>query len=117
VTSKRTPSKDELRQLRLAWRIVRAVKSNAIVLCKEDQAVGIGAGQMSRVEAVELAVSRAGARAKGSVLMPDGLEVAARAGVSAAIHPGGSRRDAEVLAVADASGMAVIVTGMRHFRH
>jgi phosphoribosylaminoimidazolecarboxamide formyltransferase / IMP cyclohydrolase len=124
VASKRTPSKDELRQLRLAWRIVRAVKSNAIVLCKDDQAVGIGAGQMSRVEAVELAVTRAGARAKGSVLasdaffpMPDGLEVAARAGVSAAIHPGGSRHDAEILAVADAAGMAVIVTGMRHFRH
>ena len=124
VASKRTPSKDELRQLRLAWRIVRAVKSNAIVLCKEDRAVGIGAGQMSRIEAVELAVSRAGARAKGSVLasdaffpMPDGLEVAARAGVSAAIHPGGSRKDADVLAAADAAGMAVIVTGMRHFRH
>ncbi|MGA8426808.1 MAG: bifunctional phosphoribosylaminoimidazolecarboxamide formyltransferase/IMP cyclohydrolase [Candidatus Dormiibacterota bacterium] len=124
VASKRTPTKDELRQLRLAWRIVRAVKSNAIVLCKEDRAVGIGAGQMSRVEAVELAVSRAGARAQGSVLasdaffpMPDGLEVAARAGVSAVIHPGGSRKDAEVLAAADAAGMAVIVTGMRHFRH
>jgi phosphoribosylaminoimidazolecarboxamide formyltransferase/IMP cyclohydrolase len=73
---------------------------------------------------VELAVSRAGARAKGSVLasdaffpMADGLEVAARAGVSAAIHPGGSRKDADVLAAADAAGMAVIVTGMRHFRH
>jgi phosphoribosylaminoimidazolecarboxamide formyltransferase/IMP cyclohydrolase len=124
VASKRTPTKEELRQLRLAWRIVRAVKSNAIVLCKDDRAVGIGAGQMSRVEAVELAVSRAGGRAKGSVLasdaffpMPDGLEVAAGAGVSAAIHPGGSRRDAEVLAAADAAGMAVIVTGMRHFRH
>jgi len=124
VASKRTPTKDELRQLRLAWRIVRAVKSNAIVLCKDDRAVGIGAGQMSRVEAVELAVSRAGARAEGSVLasdaffpMADGLEVAARAGISAAIHPGGSRKDADVLAAADAAGMAVIVTGMRHFRH
>jgi phosphoribosylaminoimidazolecarboxamide formyltransferase/IMP cyclohydrolase len=101
-----------------------AVKSNGIVLCRDDRAVGIGAGQMSRVEAVELAVSRAGERVKGSALasdaffpMPDGLEIAAQAGVSAAIHPGGSRRDAEVLAAADAAGMALVATGRRHFRH
>jgi phosphoribosylaminoimidazolecarboxamide formyltransferase/IMP cyclohydrolase len=124
VVSQRPPTEDEWSQLRLAWRIVMAVKSNAIVLCRDDRAVGIGAGQMSRVEAVELAVSRAGERVKGSALasdaffpMPDGLEIAAQAGVSAAIHPGGSRRDAEVLAAADAAGMALVATGRRHFRH
>ena len=124
VVSKRRPTDDEWRQLKLAWRIVRAVKSNAIVLCRDDRAVGIGAGQMSRVEAVELAVKRAGDRAQGTALasdaffpMPDGLEIAARAGVSAAIHPGGSVRDPQVLAAADAVGMALVVTGRRHFRH
>lgn len=124
VVSRRRPTEREWSQLRLAWKVVRGVKSNAIVLCQEDRAVGIGAGQMSRVEAVELAVSRAGSRAQGSVLasdaffpLPDGLEVAARAGVSAAIHPGGSRRDGEVLTAADSAGMALVVTGVRHFRH
>ncbi|HUY08712.1 MAG TPA: bifunctional phosphoribosylaminoimidazolecarboxamide formyltransferase/IMP cyclohydrolase [Candidatus Dormibacteraeota bacterium] len=124
VVSKRPPTDAEWRQLRLAWRIVRAVKSNAIVLCRDDQAVGIGAGQMSRVEAVELALRRAGDRGPGTVLasdaffpMPDGLEIAAQGGVSAAIHPGGSMRDPQVLAAADAAGMALITTGRRHFRH
>ncbi|MGA7362434.1 MAG: bifunctional phosphoribosylaminoimidazolecarboxamide formyltransferase/IMP cyclohydrolase [Candidatus Dormiibacterota bacterium] len=124
IVSKRPPTDAEWRQLRLAWQIVRAVKSNAIVLCRDDRAVGIGAGQMSRVEAVELALSRAGDRAPGTVLasdaffpMPDGLEIAARGGVSAAIHPGGSVKDPQVLAVADAAGMALVATGRRHFRH
>jgi phosphoribosylaminoimidazolecarboxamide formyltransferase/IMP cyclohydrolase len=104
--------------------VVRAVKSNAIGLCREDRAVGIGAGQMSRVEAVELAIRRAGEWARGSSLasdaffpMPDGLETATAAGVTAAIHPGGSKRDGEVVAAADAAGMALVVTGRRHFRH
>ncbi|MGC1183545.1 MAG: bifunctional phosphoribosylaminoimidazolecarboxamide formyltransferase/IMP cyclohydrolase [Candidatus Dormiibacterota bacterium] len=124
VVSRRTPTEAEWKGLRLAWRIVRAVKSNAIVLCRDNRAVGIGAGQMSRVEAVELAVLRAGPSARGSVLasdaffpMADNLEVAAKAGVSAAIHPGGSKRDGEVLAAADAAGMALVTTGQRHFRH
>lgn len=124
VVSHRQPAADEWRQLKLAWRIVRAVKSNAIVLCREDQAVGIGAGQMSRVEAVELAVGRAGDRVQGTALasdaffpMPDGLEIAAHAGVTAAIHPGGSVRDPQVLAAADGAGMALVTTGRRHFRH
>ncbi|HEY6538657.1 MAG TPA: bifunctional phosphoribosylaminoimidazolecarboxamide formyltransferase/IMP cyclohydrolase [Candidatus Dormibacteraeota bacterium] len=124
VRSRRQPTVAEWRQLGLAWSIVRAVKSNAIVLCRDDQAVGIGAGQMSRVEAVELAVGRAAGRARGAVLasdaffpMADGLEVAIRAGVTAAIHPGGSKRDGEVLSAADAAGLAVVATGRRHFRH
>ncbi|MGA2873596.1 MAG: bifunctional phosphoribosylaminoimidazolecarboxamide formyltransferase/IMP cyclohydrolase [Candidatus Dormibacteria bacterium] len=124
VVSKRQPVPEEWRQLTLAWQVVRAVKSNAIVLCREDRAVGIGAGQMSRVEAVELAIRRAGEWARGSSLasdgffpMPDGLEAAAAAGVTAAIHPGGSKRDGEVVVAADAAGMALVVTGRRHFRH
>lgn len=124
VLSRRSPSPAEWAQLTLAWQVVRVVKSNAIVLCRDGTAVGIGAGQMSRVESVQLAVARAGARSQGSCLasdaffpMPDGLRVAADAGVSAAIHPGGSKRDPEVLAVADQAGMALVATGRRHFRH
>ncbi len=124
VTSGRQPTDREWSQLRLAWAVCRAVRSNAIVLCRDDRAMGIGAGQMSRVEAVELAVRRAGEQAQGSVLasdaffpMADGLEVAAEAGVSAAIHPGGSKRDPEVIAAADRHGMALVATGRRHFRH
>jgi phosphoribosylaminoimidazolecarboxamide formyltransferase/IMP cyclohydrolase len=100
------------------------VKSNAIVLVRDDAAVGVGAGQMSRVESVELAARRAGDRASGSVLasdaffpMPDGVEAAADAGVTAIVQPGGSVKDAEVLDVADERGLAMVYTGRRHFRH
>ena len=124
VVSVRAPSPEEWRQLRLAWQVVAQVKSNAIVLCRGGMAVGIGAGQMSRVEAVELAVARAGERARGSCLasdaffpMADNLEVAGAAGITAAIHPGGSKRDREVIDTADRLGMALVTTGRRHFRH
>jgi phosphoribosylaminoimidazolecarboxamide formyltransferase/IMP cyclohydrolase len=100
------------------------VKSNAIVFARELATVGVGAGQMSRVDASVLAVRKAGDRAKGAVMasdaffpFPDAVEVAADAGVTAVIHPGGSIRDEEVLAMAEARGMAVVVTGRRHFRH
>src|SRR5439155_26378223 len=99
-------------------------KSNAIVLFKEGAAVGVGAGQMSRVEAVELAVQRAGEKSRGAVMASDaffpfpvGLEAGIRAGVTAAIQPGGSVRDADVIASADAAGIAMVVTGRRHFKH
>jgi len=124
AVSRRAPTEDEWEQLWLAWTAVKHVKSNAIVLFADDAAVGVGAGQMSRVEAVELAVQRAGDRARGSVLasdaffpFADGVEAAARAGVTAVIQPGGSVKDADVVAAADASGMAMVVTGRRHFRH
>jgi len=124
VVSRREPSPEEWEQLELAWRVVAQVKSNAIVLCRGGMAVGIGAGQMSRVEAVELAVARAGERARGSCLasdaffpMADNLEVAGVAGVTAAVHPGGSKRDLEVVGTADRLGMALVTTGRRHFRH
>ncbi|HKE54051.1 MAG TPA: bifunctional phosphoribosylaminoimidazolecarboxamide formyltransferase/IMP cyclohydrolase [Actinomycetota bacterium] len=124
VVSARTPTDDEWRDLRFAWIVAMRVKSNAIVFARELATVGIGAGQMSRVDASFLAARKAGDRAKGSVMasdaffpFPDAVGVAADAGVTAVIHPGGSIRDDEVLAAAEARGMAVVVTGRRHFRH
>jgi phosphoribosylaminoimidazolecarboxamide formyltransferase/IMP cyclohydrolase len=124
VVTKRDPTEAEWEQLRLAWTAVKHVKSNAIVLFKDCAAVGVGAGQMSRVEAVQIAVRRAGERAVGSVMasdaffpFPDGLEEAIRAGVTAAIQPGGSMKDDEVVAAADAAGIAMVMTGQRHFKH
>ena len=99
-------------------------ESNAIVVVRDGMAVGVGAGQMSRVESAELAVARAGERAKGAVAasdaffpMPDGVETLARAGIRAVIHPGGSKRDPDVVAVADALDLALVHAGERHFRH
>ncbi len=122
--TRRSPTQEEWEQLGLAWTAVKHVKSNAIVLFKGGAAVGVGAGQMSRVEAVDLAVHRAGERARGAVMasdaffpFPDGLEAGIRAGVTAAIQPGGSVRDAEVIAAADEAGIAMVMTGRRHFKH
>jgi phosphoribosylaminoimidazolecarboxamide formyltransferase/IMP cyclohydrolase len=124
VVTKRQPTDAEWEQLRLAWIAVKHVKSNAIVLFKDCAAVGVGAGQMSRVEAVQIAVRRAGDQAKDSVMasdaffpFPDGLEEGIRAGVTAAIQPGGSMKDGDVVAAADAAGIAMVVTGQRHFKH
>ena len=124
VVSTRRPTEDEWHDLRFAWIVSMRVKSNAIVFARELATVGVGAGQMSRVDASVLAVRKAGDRAKGSVMasdaffpFPDAVEVAADAGVTAVIHPGGSIRDDEVLAVAEDRGMAVVLTGRRHFRH
>jgi phosphoribosylaminoimidazolecarboxamide formyltransferase / IMP cyclohydrolase len=124
VVSSREPTDDEWRDLLLAWTIAWRVKSNTIVLVRDGATVGIGAGQMSRVDASWLAVRKAGDRAKGASLasdaffpFPDALEVAADAGASAAIHPGGSKGDEAVLAAADERRIAVVLTGRRHFRH
>ena len=124
VVTKRQPTDAEWEQLRLAWIAVKHVKSNAIVLFKDCAAVGVGAGQMSRVEAVQIAVRRAGEQASGSVMasdaffpFPDGLEEGIRAGVTAAIQPGGSMKDGDVVAAADSAGIAMVVTGQRHFKH
>jgi phosphoribosylaminoimidazolecarboxamide formyltransferase/IMP cyclohydrolase len=120
----RSPSEAERRALFFAWNVVKHVKSNAIVLATQHATVGIGAGQMSRVDAVKLAITKAGAATRGTVLASDaffpfrdGVDVAAAAGVGAVIQPGGSVRDAEVIAAADEHGMAMIFTGIRHFRH
>jgi len=124
VVTRRTPTDNELTSLRFAWRAVRFVKSNAIVLARGRAIVGVGSGQPNRVESVAIAVRRAGDRSKGAVMasdaffpFADGIESAVAAGVTAAIQPGGSMRDAEVIAAADSAGMAMITTGRRHFRH
>jgi phosphoribosylaminoimidazolecarboxamide formyltransferase / IMP cyclohydrolase len=124
VVSSREPTADEWEDLSLAWTIAWRVKSNTIVLVRDAATVGVGAGQMSRVDASWIAARKAGDRAKGAVLasdaffpFPDALEVAAEAGCTAVIHPGGSKGDEEVLETAEAHGMAVVLTGTRHFRH
>jgi phosphoribosylaminoimidazolecarboxamide formyltransferase/IMP cyclohydrolase len=124
VVSARAPSETEWADLLLAWKVAWRVKSNAIVLAREGATVGIGAGQMSRVDASWIATRKAGDRARGAALasdaffpFPDALEVAADAGATAVIHPGGSKGDDEVLRVADERGMAMVLTGVRHFRH
>ena len=124
VATKRAPSAAERTALDFAWRVCGAVKSNAIVLVKGRQLVGVGAGQMSRLDSVRIAVSKAGERARGAVLASDaffpfrdGPDEAARAGVTALIQPGGSRRDSETFAACDEHGMAMVTTGRRHFRH
>jgi phosphoribosylaminoimidazolecarboxamide formyltransferase/IMP cyclohydrolase len=124
VVSAREPTEEEWEDLVLAWSVAARVRSNAIVLVREGATVGVGAGQMSRVDASWLAARKAGDRAKGAAMasdaffpFPDAVEVAADAGVTAVIHPGGSIRDEDVLAVAESRGMAVVVTGRRHFRH
>jgi phosphoribosylaminoimidazolecarboxamide formyltransferase/IMP cyclohydrolase len=125
VATQRAPTPDEREELEFAWRVCRHVKSNAIVLAKGHAVVGVGAGQMSRVDSARLAVAKAGsARAAGAVCasdafypFPDALEECAAAGVTAFIQPGGSQRDAEVIAAADAAGAAMLLTGVRHFRH
>lgn len=124
VVTKRAPTEAELASMEFAWKVCKHVKSNAIVLGKEQRTVGVGAGQMSRVVSVEIAIKKAGAQAAGSVLasdaffpFPDGVETAIKAGITAIVQPGGSVKDADVVAVADAAGIAMIMTGVRHFRH
>jgi phosphoribosylaminoimidazolecarboxamide formyltransferase / IMP cyclohydrolase len=124
VAGKREPDDAEWRDLLIAWRVCRHVKSNAVVVVRDGMAVGVGAGQMSRVESSELAVARAGDRSVGAVAasdaffpMPDGLETLGKAGIRAVIHPGGSKNDPVVTAAADELGMAVVLAGERHFRH
>jgi phosphoribosylaminoimidazolecarboxamide formyltransferase/IMP cyclohydrolase len=122
--TKRAPTSEELAGLAFAWRVCKHVKSNAIVFAKGQRTVGVGAGQMSRVVSVEIAAKKAGAEAQGAVMasdaffpFPDGVEAAAAAGITAVIQPGGSVKDDEVIAAADKAGMAMLLTGVRHFRH
>jgi len=124
VVTKRRPTLEELTDLLFAWRAVRHVRSNAVILARNGATVGIGAGQASRQVSVEIAVRRAGDRAKLSVLasdayfpFPDGIQAAAGAGVTAIIQPGGSIRDEMAIEVADRHHMAMVFTGRRHFRH
>ena len=125
--TQRAPTADEIRALLFAWKVSKHVKSNAIVFAREGYTVGIGAGQMSRVDSVKIAVMKAataGLSLGGSVVasdaffpFPDGVEEAGKAGARAVIQPGGSVRDPDVIAAANTLGMAMVFTGIRHFRH
>jgi phosphoribosylaminoimidazolecarboxamide formyltransferase/IMP cyclohydrolase len=124
VVSSREPTADEWRDLLFAWAVSARVASNAIVLASGQATVGIGAGQMSRVDSVEIACRKAGDRTRGASMASDaffpfrdGVDRAAEAGVTAVIQPGGSVRDEEVLQAAEEHGMAMVLTGRRHFRH
>ena len=127
IVTKRQPTAQEMTDLLFAWKVAKFVKSNAIVYCKDEMTIGIGAGQMSRVYSAKIAAIKAGdekLEVKGSVMASDaffpfrdGIDAAAEVGISAVIEPGGSMRDEEVIAAADEHGMAMVFTGMRHFRH
>ncbi len=124
IVTKAKPDEETMRALEFAWKVVKHVKSNAIVFCKENETLGIGAGQMSRVDSVKIAVMKANKDLKGSVLASDAffpfrdsIDEAAKIGVKAIIQPGGSIRDKEVIEAADEHGIAMVFTGIRHFRH
>ena len=127
VVTKRNPDEDEMRDLLFSWKVAKYVKSNAIVYASDNATIGIGAGQMSRVNSARIATIKAqhaGLKVEGAVMASDaffpfrdGLDNAARAGIRAVIQPGGSRRDTEVIAAADEHDIAMIFTGIRHFRH
>jgi phosphoribosylaminoimidazolecarboxamide formyltransferase/IMP cyclohydrolase len=124
VVSKRKPTKEEMEDLKFAWKVNKHVKSNSVVFCKDKTAYGIGAGQMSRVDASIIAKRKSNGRADGGVMssdaffpFPDAVEEAAKAGIKAVIHPGGAKRDQEVIETADKQGMAMVFTGVRLFKH
>jgi phosphoribosylaminoimidazolecarboxamide formyltransferase/IMP cyclohydrolase len=127
VVTHRPPTKEEMRAMRFGWRIVKHVKSNAIVYTNTDRTLGIGAGQMSRVDSSRIAVWKAGEAGldlTGSIIasdamfpFADGLQAAIEAGATACIQPGGSKNDPEVIAAANAAGMAMVFTRHRHFKH
>ena len=124
TVTKRAPTAAELKELELAWKVVKHVKSNAIVVTRDGRTVGVGAGQMNRVGSAEIALKQAGEAANGAVMSSDAffpfrdtVDAAAKAGVTAIIQPGGSVRDEESIAAADEYGIAMVFTGMRHFKH
>jgi len=124
VVSKRAPTEQEMRSLLFAWKVCKHVKSNAIVYAREGQTVGVGAGQMSRVDSCKIGAMKAILPLQGTVAasdaffpFPDGVEEIARVGATAVIQPGGSVRDPEVIQAADRLGLAMVLTGVRHFRH
>jgi phosphoribosylaminoimidazolecarboxamide formyltransferase/IMP cyclohydrolase len=124
VATRRAPTREEIEALLFGWKVCKHVKSNAIVFARAGQTVGIGAGQMSRVDSVKIAVMKAQLPLAESVVasdaffpFPDGVEEAGKAGATAVIQPGGSVRDADVIAAADRLGMAMVFCGVRHFRH
>jgi phosphoribosylaminoimidazolecarboxamide formyltransferase / IMP cyclohydrolase len=124
VVTQRAPTAEELATMKFAWKVSKHVKSNAIVFAKDGATLGVGAGQMSRVDSVRLAVMKAQSSLQDAIVasdaffpFPDGVEEAAKAGAVAVIQPGGSVRDNDVIAAADRLGMAMVFTSMRHFLH
>jgi phosphoribosylaminoimidazolecarboxamide formyltransferase / IMP cyclohydrolase len=124
VVTEAKPADAQWPDLRVAWEMVRHVKSNAIVVCKDGMLLGAGAGQMSRVDSVEIAIKKAGDRVAGAVLgsdaffpFPDSIERAAAAGITAVIQPGGSKGDEGVIAACNQHGIAMVFTSRRHFKH
>jgi phosphoribosylaminoimidazolecarboxamide formyltransferase/IMP cyclohydrolase len=124
IVTDRQPTAQELSDLKFAWAVCRHVKSNAIVFAKDGMLLGAGAGQMSRLDSSMIAAYKAGDRSQGGVVASDaffpfrdGIDAAAKAGIKAAIQPGGSKNDDEVIAACNEHGIAMIFTGMRHFRH
>jgi phosphoribosylaminoimidazolecarboxamide formyltransferase/IMP cyclohydrolase len=124
VVTQRAPTAEELATMKFAWKVCKHVKSNAIVFAKDGATLGVGAGQMSRVDSVKIAVMKAQSSLQGSIVasdaffpFPDGVEEAAKAGAVAVIQPGGSVRDNDVIAAADRLGMAMVFSGTRHFLH
>jgi phosphoribosylaminoimidazolecarboxamide formyltransferase/IMP cyclohydrolase len=124
IAGKRAPTESEIDDLLFAWTVCKHTKSNAIVYARDQQTVGVGAGQMSRVDSVKIAAMRAQLPVKGAVMASDaffpfrdGIDEAARHGIVAVIQPGGSVRDEEVIAAADEHEMAMVFTGVRHFKH
>jgi len=124
VVSKKKPSKEQVKDMLFAWRVVKHIKSNAIALAKNRATVGIGAGQMSRIDSVEIAVKKSGNRHKGAVLASDGffpfrdnIDIAAKKGIAAIIEPGGSIHDNDIIKAADEKGIVLVFTGVRHFKH
>ena len=124
VVTRRNPTESELKDLQFAWKVCKHVKSNAILLAKQGQVIGVGAGQMSRLDSSRIAAEKAGERSRGAVVASDaffpfrdGVDTVAGSGITAIIQPGGSKGDVEVIAAADEHGLAMIFTGRRHFRH
>lgn len=124
VVTAKEPTDAEWRDLRFAWTVVKHVKSNAIVVARDQQTLGVGAGQMSRILSAQIAINQAGEQARGAALASDAffpfddvVQAAAAAGVSSIIQPGGSKRDADSIAAADKAGIAMVFTGLRHFKH
>jgi phosphoribosylaminoimidazolecarboxamide formyltransferase/IMP cyclohydrolase len=127
VVSERVPSEQEMKDMLFAWKVAKMVKSNAIIYAKNNQTIGVGAGQMSRINSARIAAIKAehaNLEVKGAVMASDaffpfrdGIDNAGQAGISCIIQPGGSMRDDEVIAAANEHGMAMVFTGMRHFRH
>lgn len=124
VVTEKAPTEDQIVALRFAWALVKHVKSNAIVIAGRDRLLGVGAGQMNRVQSVRLAIEQAGEGTRGAALasdaffpFPDSIETAAKAGIAAIVQPGGSKKDPDVIAAANQFGLAMVFTGIRHFRH